>query len=529
MNLYHDKQHGVLIYDRLPDPDRVLFHVRDAKRLSNGYVGVPDHLFNLQLLRRLDIPVVPYVTEVNYDWPIARGLEPKPHQRLMTNFAVLHPRCFNLSDMGTMKTLSMLWAADKLMKDNPGWKCLIVCPLSIMQDVWGDAIFAHFLGRRKYVIIHGDAKKREALLAEPADFYIINYEGVGVGATFNKKRHLTLGGLSLGISTRQDIAICIVDECTAYRAGGSRRSRVARGVLVPKPYVWCLTGTPTPNGPLDAHGIARLVNGAFGESFTAYQARVMYRVGPWKLLPRVGSNVEARKLLTPSIRFEMKDVIKDMPPTTVQRRHVELSDEQTKFYKQLKNDLVLTLKNGTKITAAHEAALRLKLIQISCGAIYDHDHNITRIDCAPRLAELRSVIEEAARKVIIFTPLTSVVQLLYDDLKEYSRAMFVGALTQKARHEIITSFCNKPDPQLLIADPGMAAEGLNLSVATVVVWYGATDRTLLRLQGDARIVRPEQKLPTTIVELFSTPVEREIHRRAASNTSMQGAILDLIK
>jgi hypothetical protein len=102
----------------------------------------------------------------------------------MTNFMVSRPRCFNLSDMGTMKTLATLWAADFVMNKNPGWRCIIVCPVSIMQRVWGDAITAHFLGRRTFRIVHGDAAKRRRLLADPVDFYIINFDGVGVGAKY---------------------------------------------------------------------------------------------------------------------------------------------------------------------------------------------------------------------------------------------------------------------------------------------------------------------------------------------------------
>src|SRR5262249_53969104 len=156
-------------------------------------------------------------------------------------------------------------------------------------------------------------------------------------------------------------------------------------------------GTPTANGPLDAHGLARLVNGAFGESFNAYKNRVMYRVSQFTWVPRRGATEEAHKLLQPSIRYEMRECT-DVPPCTEQMRDVELSAEQEKLIKDLKRDLTLQLEKGT-VNAVNEAALRLKLIQISCGAVYDTDHNVTRVDASPRLSELRAVIEEAHRKV----------------------------------------------------------------------------------------------------------------------------------
>jgi SNF2 family DNA or RNA helicase len=524
--VWHDRDTNSLVYHQ-PD-ERMLTYVQGARRVVNGYVACPANLYNLQVLSVLGLPVIPPVG-VDYSWPISRGLRPRDHQRVMTNFMVLNPKCFNLSDMGTMKTLATLWAADYVMTQNPGWKTLIVCPVSIMQRVWADAITSHFLGRRKCVLVRGDAKKRLALLAEPADFYIINFDGVGVGAEVAKRKGLKLGGLSHELARRTDIAVVVIDEAAnAYRSGGSRRSRVARAVLVPKPYLWALTGTPLPNGPLDAHGLARLVNGASGESYNSYQSRVMYQVSQYKFVPRRGAYEEAYKLLQPSIRFEMRECT-DVPPFTEQLRDVELSAEQAGAYKRLRNDLVLDLAGGTKVTAAHEAALRQKLIQISCGAIYDHDHNVTRLDCAPRLAVLREVIEEAKRKVIIFAPLTSVIHLLYDDLKEYSRAKIIGDTPAGVRDAIIQAFQTEADPQLLIADPGCMAHGVDLFAANVCVWYGPTDRHELYFQGNRRIDRPGQTVPTTAVQLAATDIEREIYRRAANNQSMQGLVMQMVR
>jgi len=107
--------------------------------------------------------------------------------------------------------------------------------------------------------------------------------------------------------------------------------------------------------------------------------------------------------------------------------------------------------------------------------------------------------------------------------------MINGEVPPKARDEIFRRFQSKEDPRLLIADPATMSHGLDLFAASVVVWYGATDRTELYLQANRRIDRPGQTVPTTIVQLAATPVEREIFRRAASNTAMQDVILGLVE
>ena len=524
MTFWYDPPTNVMVYDT-PNADKYLSYFHGATRLTNGYLAVPANLYNCQVAQHVKLPIIPIVDQT-YDYPIKRPWHPREHQKVMTNFMVANPRCLNLSDMGTMKTLSALWAADYIMTHYPGTKCLIVAPLSILQRVWGDAITQHMLGRRTYTIVHGAAKRRQELLKRNTDFYIINHDGVGVGARISKHK-LTLEGLSHDIANRKDIDIIIIDEASAYRDGGTRRHRIARAVLSHKSYFWPLTGTPTANGPLDAHGLARLVNGAFGESFNSYKNRVMYRVSNFVWVPRVGAREEAFKLLQPSIRYEMRECT-DVPPCTEQQRDVELSPEQSKLMKDLKRDLMLQLEQG-QINAVNQAALRMKLIQISCGALYDVDHRTIRVDASPRLAVLREVIEEAARKVIIFTPLTSIVHMLYEELTEYSRAMINGEVPPKVRDEIFRRFQTDEDPQILIADPATMSHGLDLFAASVVCWYGATDRTELYLQANRRIDRPGQTVPTTIVQLAATPVEREIFRRAATNTSMQGSILEMVR
>ncbi len=545
MTFWYDKPSNMLVYPNLDmtTQDFALkytgaIQVTPPNCNTFGDIGVEATLENMQKLRLLRLPVLPPVTDETYDWPIRAPYYPREHQRIMTNFMVLHPRSFNLSDMGTMKTLASLWAADFIMRRNPGQKALIVCPLSIMRRVWADALFTHFIGKRKCKIVHGTPDARMRALDADADFYIINHDGLCVGIEYDTKNRIVLKEHTVpyAIKERQDINIVIVDEASAFRNGTSRRSRVARAIFADKPYLWPLTGTPTSNGPLDAHGLARLVNGAFGEPFTSYKKRIMVQVTNFKWAPRPGAHIEAHKLLQPSIRFQMRDCT-DVPPSTEETRDVQLSAEQKEKYNELKRELVLDLGQDKKLTVAHEAALRLKLIQISCGAIYDHEHQAHFIDCKPRIAELKAVLDEAPTKVIVFAPLTSVVHMLYakglewsKDNDRFSCEYVTGEVKPRDRDDIFRRFqTDGAAPNILYADPGTMSHGLDLFAASVVVWYGPTDRTEIYLQANRRIDRPGQRTHTTIVRLASTPVEREIYRRLSANQNMQGLILGLAK
>ena len=196
----------------------------------------------------------------------------------------------------------------------------------------------------------------------------------------------------------------------------------------------------------------------------------------------------------------------------------------------IKKDLQVVVKSGQPITAANEAAVRTKFIQISLGGIYDSSHTSHAVDAKPRLDELKAVLEQAPAKVIIFVPLTNIVNMLYKDLKKRWPCEIVnGNTSQKDRSRIFQGFQEQPDPRILIADPGTASHGLDLYAAQTVVWFGPTDKTELYLQANRRAHRPGQRFPVTIVQLVSNKLEMEIYRRLETNTTLQGALLDLVK
>lgn len=126
-------------------------------------------------------------------------------------------------------------------------------------------------------------------------------------------------------------------------------------------------------------------------------------------------------------------------------------------------------------------------------------------------------------------PLTSVVRMLDKELTEYTRAVVNGEVAHKARSEIFRAFQEDENPRVLIADPGTMAHGLTLTAASTIVWFCPVDKTEIYLQANKRIDRPGQVQSTTIVQLASTPVEREIFHRLERNESMQGVILRMVR
>ena len=511
------------------EPGVLSQYIPDLKRINGSYFAVPQTLINLQTLRWYNYDVPEVINDSNYDFPIQPGFTPLPHQKVMANFSVLHRRMFNLSDMGTMKTISTLWAADFLMRQHPkgDFRAIIVAPLSTLDRVWASAIFKNFLSRRTFEILHGTPARRSEALGRDVDFYIINFDGVGTGA--HTRKRFELAGFCAELRARSDIRLCVVDEASAYKDASTLRHKIAREVLGNREYLWLLTGTPTPNAPTDAYGLAKLVNNAFGKSKTGFKMDTMYQPFPnsFKWLPKKDGYEKARKLLSPSIRYDLKDIWNG-PECVTQQRSVELTADQKKMMAELKRSLQVTMKSGAEIGAINEAAARQKFIQVSLGAVYDSDHKVHLADAKPRIAALNEILDEAPGKFLVFAPLTSVVNLLKTELKKRNVEVVNGDVSQKQRTQIFAAF-QEGDLRGIIADPGTMAHGLDLWMARTVVWYGTTDKAELYAQANRRAHRPGQKYPVNVVQLVSNPLEIEIFRRLENNLSLQGSLLTMIQ
>ncbi len=496
--------------------------VEGAKLLPNGMIALPATLEAMQAARKASLPVV---NIMDREYPYPGQLPPFDHQRVMGGFMALHRKCLNLSDIGTGKTLGTLWPADYLMRKGLAHRALIISTLSTLDETWGDTIFKTFMGTRTSVVLRGSQQARLNKLEKKCDFYIINHDGLGVG--YHRDGHrLTLGPLIQQIIDRADIDLIIVDEATAYKNSGTVRYRVLRALLDKKPYGWLLSGAPTPNAPTDAWSLRRLIDPTLNTNFFDFKAKVMRKSGNFRWEPQADAAKTVAKFLQPAIRFNREDCL-DLPPQLVERRKVELSDNQKKAFKELRQNMALQMENGT-INAINEASLRIKLIQIACGAVYGENREVHKVDVAPRLAALKEILEEAQGKVIIFSSFTSIVNLLETEIgKTYKLVKVMGET--KNRAEIFKAFQTDPTVRVMVANPAAMAHGVTLTAADTTVWFGPTDNPETYTQANGRYNRAGQTQNMLLVQLYATSIEKEIFDRLEAKQNLQGIILNLMK
>jgi len=481
-------------------PKHKVFEVED------GYeVAVYWDLDEVRVLRNLGVKNVPSPIIRRYDWP--GRFTPMEHQIETSSFLTLNKKAFVFSEPGTGKTLSALWAADYLMKRGDVRRCLILCPLSIMQSAWLSDLNNSIIHRSAIVAHHSQATRRIEMIQQDYEFVIANYDGLNLIAN--------------EIINNGKFDLVIVDEANAYKTVSTKRWKALKSILKPETHLWMLTGTPASQSPVDAYGLAKLVNPTgVPMFFTGWRDKVMNKMTMYKWAPKPEAKTLVHEALQPAIRFTKEQCL-DLPPVLTMTREVPLTPQQAKYYNLLKEKM-LVQASGETISAVNAAAAVSKLLQISCGAAYTDDREIVEFDSAPRLGVLEEILEETQRKVIIFAMFRSTIDTIYTHLlKRGITAEFInGTVTPPKRSDIIRRFQNEENPRVLVMQPQATAHGITLTRADTVVFYGPLMSVEQYTQAIARADRKGQDSDkVTVIHIQGSPIEKKMFKALEDKVS----------
>lgn len=455
---------------------------------------------------------VPAPVLSQYEWPS----DPPPFSTQKTTAALLtmQARAYVLSEMGTGKTRAALYACDHMFKENQIEKVLVVAPLSTLTQVWDKEIFRYFMHLSTVILHHPVRKKRLALLRDnaAAKIHIINHDGLKM-----MRQQL--------IDQKYDVVI--IDEVATFRNASTELWKAARSVIRNTPYVWGLTGSPTPNEPPDAWGLAKLLTPNRATPYKKeFIRRTMTQITEFRWVPKPDANDHVYAMLQPAVRFKRDDCV-ELPETTYKDIEVTPSKQVKDTYDNMVKKLKLAFQEGT-VTAANEGVLFSKLLQISCGWVYTQDKGVVRLDNKSRVQELIDIYEQAAGKVICFTNFKHSTEELYARvLKKTNAAIVHGGTPMGYRNDIFNTFQDSPEKQLLIAHPQCMAHGLTLTAANTIVWFTPTTSLEIYEQANARITRPGQEHKTLVIHLTGTAIERKLYSRLRQKARLQGALLDM--
>ena len=314
----------------------------------------------------------------------------------------------------------------------------------------------------------------------------------------------------------------LVHNCNAYGNSATARWKSLARIVGPDTYLWMMTGTPAAQSPLNAYGLAKLVNPAAVPAYaTAWRDKVMWKLSTFKWIPKADARDTVFNALQPAIRFTKAQCL-DLPPVLKTTRMVPMTPQQQKYYKLIKDEM-LVVAAGVTISAVNKAALVNKLLQVSCGSTYAENKEVVEFDAAPRLNVLLEILEETERKVIIFALYRSSITRIEEFLKKNGQDVGVihGGVSATQRGALINSFQNTSAPRIMLMQPQATAHGLTLTAADTVVFFGPLMSVEQYVQCIARVDRQGQTSDkVTVVHIQSSPIEEKMFK------ALEGRVTD---
>jgi SNF2 family DNA or RNA helicase len=315
---------------------------------------------------------------------------PRPWQKPMID-AIVSTRRLNLwAPMGSGKTSAVLTAFHTLdLCGSNFFPVLVIAPLRVARDVWTQEgqEWDHLKGM-KIVPIIGDVSERRRAIHTKADVYTINYENIPwlVEEWGDKWPYLSI----------------VADESTKLkgfrlRVGTKRAAALAQ--ISRKTQRWInLTGTPSPNGLQDLWGQNWFVD--YGQrlfrTWTDFKHELFdYNEWTRELSPKKHTQgFIQEKLSDVTLTVDLSDYMKIEKPVSIPV-YVRLSEKLMAQYRQLEEELFVSLSENVQLIALTGAAKTTKCLQFCAGAAYHEDGKWTEIHDL-KLDALESIIEETA-------------------------------------------------------------------------------------------------------------------------------------
>ena len=435
------------------------------------------------------------------------------YQKYSVEWIIQNPYCGLLLDMGLGKTLSTLTALDELITFGQITKTLVIAPKKVAEKTWSDEIkkWDH-LQHLTYSKILGKPKQRVDALNTKADIYLINRENVTWLVNYYK--------------AKWPFDTVVIDELSSFKASNSKRFKSLRQVRPKMQRVIGLTGTPTPNTLIDLWPQMYLLDRGerLETTITRYRNKYFipdkmngHIVYSYQLIP--GSDKEIYdKIGDICVSMKAKDFL-NLPERVDNVIEVELDGKETKLYKQLERDYVLSL-DESELVASNAAVLSNKLLQMANGAIYDEEGKTVEIH-EQKLDALELIVEDSQGEPIL-------VFYNYKHDLERIQKRFKEAVVLTSDN---TDAWNRKEIPILLAHPQSAGHGLNLQAGGhIIVWYGMIWSLEYYQQANARLDRQGQTESVIVHHLVTKDTVDEIVINRLKNKEIgQEALLASLK
>jgi len=409
-------------------------------------------------------------------------------------------RFFDQSEPGTGKTRVQIEdIAERLAKG--GKPAIVTATRSTMASAWGDD-FKRYAPDVRVAIAY--AANREKAFAQDADVYITNHDAVN-----------WLAKQTAGFWKRFEGGTLVNDESVVFKHHTSARSKNVAKIAKHFEFRRNMSGLADPNGITDLwHQYFILDDGKrLGKSFFGFRSAVCIpeQVGPMpnmiKWIEREGvANIVAALVKDITIKHLFEECV-DIPPNYEYLKNCPLKPTHAKLYNDMQEQMIIEVKDKV-ISSVNKAVLRIKLLQIASGAVYN-DEKYSKFE-TDRYEQVIDLVQECAHSIVFFQWKHQRDELVAEATKRKLRfAVYDGATSDKERAEITKRFQNG-EYDCLLAHPKSAAHGLTWVKGTRTIWASPTDNLDWYKQGLKRIYRIGQTEKTETITVIAPGTYDEI-------------------
>ena len=308
-------------------------------------------------------------------------------------------------------------------------------------------------------------------------------------------------------------ALVGIDESTTIKNPSAKRTKAILDLSKYAKYRRILTGSPVTKSPLDLFSQCQFLDPWLLDQQSFYAFRTRYAI--CRKINVSGRQVEivvgyrnlgelSEKLKPFSYRV-LKDDCLDLPKKTFMKRVIQLTDEQKKLYKQMKEQ-ALAMLNGKMTTTATVITQMMRLHQITCGHFKADDDSVQEVK-SNRLNELMDVVSEMEGKAVIWAHYRHDIKSIVDALeKKYpgETVTYFGDTTTDDRQKAIKEIQN-PDSKVrfIVGTPQTGGYGITLTGASTMIYYSNGYDLEKRQQSEARIDRIGQEKPMTYIDIIA--------------------------
>ena len=382
----------------------------------------------------------------------------RPSQLRLIDEMIAFPDGIMVLGMGAGKTASCLTAFADMQAKGTLDRMIVIAPARVVDNVWPHepAKWSH-LAHLDVKACVGRPPARRKILEGAWDVLVVSHDNMPLTLdTFDESEDLQR-------------TMFVIDEMSKFKSPRSKRGKKLLKHRDRFSGIWGLTGTPRPNGYEDLFMPIKLVG---GEDVWGYRSFTEWRNANFMALDFKGYNWRIHEFAKKGITDIAATFMATTPPDKLDKpvlhtgpefvRHVEMTDEQAGYYKEMLKHLLIEMPEDVLIQAMSRGAAGMKLTQIVQGFVYNEQGEVLPLNENPKLDMLVEMDDElGGDRAVINYGFRAEIDQIQTALSHRRLGLLGGGVSTQAANDTIDDW-NAGKIDRLLIHPASAGHGIEL-------------------------------------------------------------------